>query len=131
QSYAGCSIAYRRANFRPLFMAEQHYENEIGGDLPDNIELGTPLVLRHQEYWTMLSGATGQLYGNRYIWPFMSSWQDNINTVGVQQLQYNTAFFKSRAWWTLVPDMNHTLLTAGYGTFATNGLISTNDYATA
>ena len=35
-------------------------------------ELATPgpETLRRQEYWTMLSGATGQFYGNKYIWQF-------------------------------------------------------------
>ena len=28
----------------------------------------TDETLRRQEYWTMLSGATGQLYGNGYTW---------------------------------------------------------------
>lgn len=131
QTYAACDIAYTRTNFVPLFNGEQHYESEDSGNFPDNTELGTPLVLRHQEYWTMLSGATGQLYGNHYIWPFISGWQTNLNTVGVQQLQYNTALFQSVAWYNLVPDLNHTLITAGYGTYATNGLISTNNYVTA
>ncbi len=129
QDYASCLYAYGRTNFLPLFTAEAHYENEVNGFPADNVELGTPLVLRHQEYWTMLSGATGQLYGNKYIWPFLSGWQTNLNTIGVKQLQYNTALFQARAWYNLVPDMNHTLVTAGYGTYATNGLVSTNDYA--
>ena len=131
QTYAGCYRAYERTNRVPLFNGEQHYESEDSGNFQDNIETGTPLVLRHQEYWTMLSGATGQLYGNHYIWPFIGGWQDNLNTEGVQELQHNTTLFQVRPWWSLVPDTNHTVLTGGYGTFATNGLISTNDYATA
>jgi hypothetical protein len=30
-----------------------------------------------------------------------------------------------------VPDQNHTLVTAGYGTYSTSGNVSANDYATA
>jgi hypothetical protein len=131
QQYAGCWHAYNRTNFLPVILAEAHYEGEVNGFPSDNVELGTPLVLRHQEYWTILSGATGQLYGNKYIWPFLSGWQTNLSTVGVRQLGYNTAFFQTRAWYNLAPDQNHNLVTAGYGTFATNGLISTNDYATS
>ncbi len=131
QTYAGCYRAYSRTNHVPFFNGEQHYEDELNGYPADNVEVGTPLVLRRQEYWTMLSGATGQIYGDKYIWPFSPGWQDNLNTVGVRQLQYNTALFSPRSWWSLVPDTNHTVLTAGYGTYATNGLISTNDYATA
>ncbi len=131
QTYAGCYRAYGRTNLVPCFNGEQHYESEVNGFPSDNVEMGTPLVLRHQEYWTLLSGAAGQVYGNHYIWQFLSGWQNNLNTIGVQQLQYNTALFQSRAWWSLVPDTNNMILTGGNGTYATNGLISTNNYATA
>jgi hypothetical protein len=40
--------------------ANYEFENNTGKDL------GTPAILRRQEYWTALSGATGQLYGNGY-----------------------------------------------------------------
>ena len=122
---------YARKNYLPSFNGEQHFESEINGEISGDTEMGTPYVLRKQEYWTLLSGGCGQLYGNHYIWPFISGWQNNLNTVGVQQLQYNSALFTAREWWSLVPDTNHTVLTGGYGTYATNGLISTNDYATA
>ena len=47
-------------------MVEANYEFEhIAADA------GTPSILRRQEYWTLLSGAAGQLYGNRYTWPFI------------------------------------------------------------
>jgi len=124
--------AYNRANFLPVFLVESHYELESVGFPPsaNNQETGTPLVLRHQEYWTMLSGCCGQLYGNHYTWTFASGWQSNLDTTGVAQLQYVTAFFKSRPWMLLVPDQNHTVMTAGYGTYATTGLVSANDYST-
>ncbi len=131
QTYAGCYRAYSRTNLVPCFNGEQHYESEINGYPADNVEMGTPLVLRHQEYWTLLSGAAGQVYGNTYIWRFLDEWQNNLNTVGVTQLKYNTALFQPRSWWSLVPDTNQMVLTGGNGTYATNGLISTNDYATA
>ena len=37
-------------------------------------------TLRRQEYWTMLSGASGQLYGNKYTWQFLDGWQDHLDT---------------------------------------------------
>jgi len=36
-----------------------------------------------------------------------------------------------RAWFNLIPDTNHTILTSGYGTYATTGRVSVNTYATA
>ena len=56
----------------PVFMVEAHYDGEnVGG------EFGTPNVLRRQEYWTMLSGATGQLYGSEY-WNLHTGWQQHL-----------------------------------------------------
>src|SRR5713101_6215927 len=43
----------------PVFMVESQYEF-----LTTLLDTGTPAILRRQEYWTSLSGATGQLYGN-------------------------------------------------------------------
>jgi len=40
-------------------------------------------------------------------------------------------FFSGRQWWDLVPDQTHTVVTAGYGTFADSGSIHDNDYVTA
>ena len=44
-------------------MVEANYEGE-------NDYTG-PGTLRRQEYWTLLSGATGQFYGNKYTWQFL------------------------------------------------------------
>src|SRR5215468_9406094 len=76
------SIKYNAANFVPVFMEEANYEFE------DNtgMDYGDPETLRKQEYWTMLSGATGQLYGNHYTWTFESEWEQNLNTPGIRQL---------------------------------------------
>ncbi len=127
-TYAEVLHAWQQSTNTPVFMGEAHYENESVGYAV--AEMGTPLVLRHQEYWTMLSGGVGQIYGNHYIWTFTNGWQNYLNTPGVKQLQYATGLFASRAWYNLVPDTNHTVLTSGYGTYATNGLVSTNFYAT-
>jgi len=123
--------AYQQSTNTPVFMGEEHYEFETVGDPSSGQELGTPLVLRHQEYWTLLSGAAGQGYGNGFTVRFLSGWQTNLDTTGAKQLQYVTALFASRAWYNLVPDTNHTILTSGYGTYATSGAVSANDYATA
>ena len=51
-------------------MVEASYEGEHN----PGAAAGTPLQLRMQEYWTMLSGATGQFYGNKYTWRFSPGW---------------------------------------------------------
>src|SRR5215469_15722112 len=40
-------------------------------------------------------------------------------------------FFSSLAWYNLLPDQTHKLLTAGYGTFESTGYVQGNDYCTA
>ena len=108
--------ALRQSTNTPVFLGEEHYEFEnVGG------ELGTPPVLRHQEYWTLLSGGMGQLYGNSYVWQFKSGWQTHLDSIGVRQLQFGTALFASRAWYNLIPDTNHSVLVSGYGDYAAAG----------
>lgn len=126
-TYAEVLDQYNAANFVPVFMEEANYEFE------DNtgMDYGDPATLRRQEYWTMLSGATGQLYGNHFTWTFESGWQQNLNTPGIRQLQYMKDFLSARQWWALVPDQTHTLVISGYGTFADSGSIHDNDYVTA
>jgi hypothetical protein len=55
-------------------MVEANYEFER---LPDT-DGGLTQNLRRQEYWTMLSGATGQLYGSAFTWKFQKEWKSNL-----------------------------------------------------
>jgi len=122
-TYAQVLTDYNRANFLPTFMVEANYEFEhdwIGNS-----------TLRRQEYWSLLSGACGQLYGNHYTWQFLSGWQTNLDTSGSTQVGYVKALFGSQRWYDLVPDQHHTLVTAGYGTFTSTGSVNDSDYATA
>ena len=96
----------------------------------------TPAVLRRQEYWSILSGAAGQLYGNGYTWPFKAGWKEKLDTPGAIQMAFVQALFLPRPWHRLVPDQKHTVVIAGYGTFdgtTTPGNIygMTSDYMTA
>jgi hypothetical protein len=119
--------AYNQSATVPTFMVESNYEGENNtGHDPS-----TPQVLRRQEYWTMTSGATGQLYGNHYTTGFFSGWQSNLDTPGTTQLNYLTQLLSTLPWWKFVPDQTHSVITAGYGTYDAAGFISTNDYATA
>lgn len=120
---------YNVSPAKPVFMVEAHYDFENVG--PGGF--GAPWVLRRQEYWTMTSGATGQLYGNHYTL-FASSWaeeQANLDSPGAIQLGYMAAFFKALSWWNLIPDQSHSFLTAGYGTYDGSGFTAGSDYVTA
>ncbi len=125
-TYAQVLLDYNRPDAPPTFMVEANYEFEHNA-----ADLGTPQILRRQEYWTMLSGAAGQLYGNGYTWPFVGGWQSHLDTPGSDQIAHLNALFAPRPWWNLIPDQNHTLVIAGYGTFADSGSLGGNDYLTA
>jgi hypothetical protein len=121
--------SYNQTPVGPTYLLEAHYELENLGKPPD---YGTPSVLRRQGYWTMLSGGKGQLYGNAFVWPFMNGWKFNLDTVGVAQLMIWKEFFSSLAWQDLVPDQDHTVVTAGLGTLGDlRTRVSKSDYCTA
>ncbi len=124
-TYAELLKEYRRGRYLPTVMIEANYEFEAW-HYPTNLE-----TLRRQEYWSMLSGASGQLYGNKYTWQFIKGWQDHLDTPGSQQMIYASRFFAARPWFKLIPDDRHKVVTAGYGTFATDGALNDNDYVTA
>lgn len=118
---------YNRANFAPIFLVEANYEFE-----QNFRDLGTPFVLRHQEYWSLLSGAAaGHLYGNLYTWQFLPDWRTKMDTPGSKQTAYVKDLFEPRKWYNLVPDQEHTVLTAGFGLNDDSVRITDNTYATA
>jgi hypothetical protein len=125
-TYSEMLLAYNRGAM-PAFLVEGNYEGE------DNISQGFSGVkyLREQTFWTLLSGGIGQIYGNHAIWRFSTGWKQQLDSLGVRQLRYADALFSNRQWYNLVPDQHHTLVTAGYGTFASNAPIPRDNYATA
>jgi hypothetical protein len=126
-TYAEVLNGYNRTSMMPVFMVESCYDYESLGQA----HMATPATLRREEYWANLSGATGLIYGNHYTWTFAPGWQTHIDTSGAAQIAYMKSFFESRAWYDLAPDQTHATLTAGYGTFSSQGTIDANDYATA
>jgi hypothetical protein len=114
-TYAQVLTEYNRQNFKPVFMVEANYEFENVGPDTDG---GSTQNLRRQEYWAMLSGAAGQLYGSAHSWKLQKGWDANLDTSGVIQLSYVKNLFVSRKWYDLVPDQTHTVVTAGYDRFS-------------
>ena len=126
-TYAQVLYDYNRPNFIPTFMVEANYEFENN----TGQELGTPQVLRLQEYRAQLSGAAGQLYGSGYIWHFAPNWRSYLDTPGATQFGYFINLFSPRRWYDLVPDQTHSLVIAGYGTYTDTGTNLASDYLTA
>jgi len=103
-----------RKEGKPFFLAESTYENEHDA---------SPQALRAQAYWAILSGAMGHIFGNCPLWHFDSStkfcdsrgWRSQLNSPGSKSMQFLRKLFTSRAWQDLVPDADHSTLTAGFG----------------
>ncbi|HWV98477.1 MAG TPA: DUF4038 domain-containing protein [Candidatus Acidoferrum sp.] len=126
-TYAQVRKEYNRPNFLPVIMIESDYEFE---------QRATPAVLRREEYWSILAGATGQVYGSGPIWPFAENWKRSLDSIGTVQMAWVKALFEPRAWFDLVPDQQHKLVVAGYGSFdggshEGNHYVMTSDYVTA
>jgi hypothetical protein len=126
-TYAEVLKEYNRTNFLPVIMIESDYEFE---------RHATAAILRREEYWSILGGAAGQVYGSGPIWPFADNWKTVLDSTGSVQMAWVKAVFEPRAWFDLVPDQQHKLVIAGYGTFDAdsnegNHYTMTSDYVTA
>ncbi len=95
----------------PFFLIEASYENEGA----------SAHTVRQQAYQALLSGAMGHVFGNNPIWnfngrpiyPTSESWQQALGSPGARSITHVASLFAPRMWWSLVPDMGNTLLTAG------------------
>jgi Protein of unknown function (DUF4038)/Putative collagen-binding domain of a collagenase len=127
-TYARVLTEYRRKKFMPVYMQEAGYDGEQNAYW---ISPGTPQVLRRQEYWSALSGAAGQLYGNHYTWQFLSKWQDHLDTPGSEQFGYLSRLLQQFPWFRLVPDFKHRVVTSGFGTYDGKSNVASNNYVAA
>jgi uncharacterized protein DUF4038/collagenase-like protein with putative collagen-binding domain len=109
-------------------MPEAGYEFEQNASW---ISPGTPETLRREEYWTALSGAADQFYGNHYTWQFVSGWQSHLDTTGSRQFGYLVRLLERLPWYRLVPDIHYRTVTRGYGTFDRKSNVLSSDYVTA
>ncbi|KAA3499061.1 DUF4038 domain-containing protein [Rhizobium rhizogenes] len=107
---------YRSGPRRPFFLIESAYEGE------NNVR---ERQVRLIAYGAMLSGASGQFFGNNPVWHFSAaglydakgSWQESLNSRGAQSITHLAALFSQLAWWKLVPDQGSLLKSDG-GAFA-------------
>jgi hypothetical protein len=113
-TYSRLLAEYNRPKFRPVFLVEAAYEFEH----LFRTDGGSTQNLRKQEYWTMLSGAAGQLYGSAVTWRLEAGWQSRLDSPGITQLLYMRNLFAPRRWYELVPDQAHSVLISGYGSMS-------------
>ena len=102
---------YQRSSM-PFFLIEAFYEGEGASEA----------VVRQQGYQAVLSGSTGQVMGNLPMWLFASGWQEALESPASRTLGYLPALLAGRAWWTMLPDITHTVLTSGLGELETQAV---------
>ena len=90
--------AYDRPDFGPIFNVESFYEGNA-----------TEPYLREEHYTFLLSGATGDLFGNRDLWQFKSNWRTVLNSQGSREMSIFGHFVRTIPWHTLTPDQNGTV----------------------
>ncbi len=64
---------FNRRPVMPFVLMESSYEGEHNA---------SPVQIRRQAYWAMLSGACGQFLGNNPIWLFNPGWKDALELTG-------------------------------------------------
>lgn len=114
-AYRAASAERKQQGTMPFFLMETSYENEH--------DIAVKRV-RAQAYQALLSGASGQVFGNSPIWHFDSpkplfpsavSWQDALSQAGSVSMTHLWDIFSPRRWWTLEPDERNELLVGGLG----------------
>ncbi|HMD86395.1 MAG TPA: glycoside hydrolase family 140 protein [Terriglobia bacterium] len=107
---------YNRTPTLPFFLIESAYEGEHNS---------SEVQIRRQAYWSVLCGGFGHVMGNNPIWhfdgpglfPAMMTWQQAMDLPGSVGMMYWGRLFRSRAWFDLVPDHKHEVVTGGLGEF--------------
>jgi hypothetical protein len=106
--------AYERKPTRPYVLIESIYEGEHDAP-PDRI--------RRQAWWSMLSGACGQFFGNNPIWhfdgpglfPANATWTEALNGTGSRDMARLGTFFRAWPWHRLEPERADELVISGRG----------------
>lgn len=128
-TYSEMLFAYQTYTNIPLIMGESYYEWSPFYGAGNGPEPTLDNVIRRQEWWDALSGESGQIYGNNYTYQFAGGWQENLDSIGVVQLQYLDNLLMSNEWYDLVPDTGNAFVTAGYGTYnASDSTITNSTY---
>ena len=123
--YTYAQTAYGVSPALPFFLVEAYYENENGSSAQS---------LRAESYWTVLSGGFGHVFGNCPLWGFGTTksagfcsgrnWQAQLGAQGSLSMTHFAKLFTARHWYSLVPDLGHTTLTAGYGTSGSSSYVT-------
>ena len=99
---------YSRTPAMPFILIESSYEGEHNS---------SEVQIRRQAYWAVLCGGFGQVMGNFPVDLLSPGWQQAMDLPGSVGMMYWGRLFCSRAWFDLVPDQKHEVVTGGLGEF--------------
>jgi hypothetical protein len=102
-------VLYDRARHPrvPTFLIETHYEDDFGKRTAEDV--------RGYPYRAVLSGAMGHLFGNKPLWYCGRGWEQALDKPGSRYMRHVRTLFEARAWWDLVPDVEHRFVIEGHG----------------
>jgi len=118
--YEAALSEYTKSDTMPFVLGESQYE---GTGKIEN-DMGEPQIIRRQAYWTMLCGGAGCAYGSD-LWAFPDNWREIMRYPGAYQMGYFRKFFDQIPWWTLIPDIRHQAVVAGYGEWSEPDFVTT------
>jgi hypothetical protein len=118
--YESALREWSKSDIMPFVLGESQYE---GTGIIEN-DMGEPQVIRRQAYWTMLCGGAGEAYGSD-LWNFPSEWREIMHYPGAEQLGHFIRIFEQLPWWTLIPDIKHQAVVAGYGDWSKPNYVAT------
>lgn len=98
----------------PFLLMESAYESEHDADAQR---------IRTQAYQALLSGASGQVFGNNPIWHFdgpglydaPTGWREALDSAGTRSMTVLQRLISSHDWWRLEPDVDNAFLLGGRG----------------
>jgi len=110
-------------NYRmPCILIESAYEDE---------RFSTAQTIRRQAYWSLLSGASGEIFGSRDIYQMNNNVMNALDKPGSESMQILQGFVQTIPWYKMRSDWAHTFFISGRGTFNPTIYPGGEDYATA
>lgn len=99
---AAALARYRSGPHRPFLLIESRYEGEHGVEASE---------VRKMAYGALLSGASGQVFGNNPVWhfggpslyPTSIGWKEALGSDGAQSIGHLARIFGTLEWWKLRP----------------------------
>lgn len=105
----------------PCILIESAYENE---------RHTTTQIIRRQAYWSLLGGASGEIFGHRDMWQVNNRLMQSLDDPGSESVKIFQIFVQSIPWYSMKADWAHSLFIDGRGTFNATQYPGGEDYAT-